>query len=123
MDRSFLSRAEVIASSRNFVCIRLASYEDETEKAFVSQFVRGDVANTAFAILSPDAKPAMRGRGPGRGPRDFFADLPGWRYGSGRRQVHGGLGCVCRAGGCGGRGGQCCGVWRCAGLGADPIAA
>lgn len=74
MDRSFLSRAEVIASSRNFVCIRLASYEDETEKAFVSQFVRGDVANTAFAILSPDAKPAMRGRGPGRGPRDFFAD-------------------------------------------------
>ena len=74
MDRSFLSQPEVIAAAQNFVCIRLTSYEDETEKQFVSKLVRGEVANTAFAILTPDAKPALTGRGPGRGPRDLFED-------------------------------------------------
>lgn len=65
MDRSFLSQPEVVAAAKKFVCIRLTSYEDETEKAFVATMLR-EVANTAFAILSPDGKPLTgRGRGPG----------------------------------------------------------
>lgn len=39
-----------------------------------SKLAKGPVANTAFAILSPDGQPALRGRGPGRGPRDLFDD-------------------------------------------------
>jgi hypothetical protein len=66
MDRSFLSQPPVVAAAKNFVCIRLTSYEDETEKAFVGKLVKGEIGNTAFAILSPDAKPVSpRGRGPG----------------------------------------------------------
>ncbi len=74
MDRSFLSQPEVIAAAKKFVCIRLTSYEDETEKKFVSKLVNGEPANTAFAVLTPDAERALRGRGPGRGPRDLYTD-------------------------------------------------
>jgi hypothetical protein len=59
MDRSFLSRPEVIAASREFVCVRLATYEDPVEAKFVQGLVRtrsGDVENTAFALLAPDGK-------------------------------------------------------------------
>lgn len=57
MDRSFLSQPEVIAASRNFVCIRLATYEDPRESELLrTLFIgrSGDVENTTFAILSPD---------------------------------------------------------------------
>lgn len=74
MDRSFLSKPEVVVASKKFVCIRLISYEDESEKAFISKVVRGEVANTSFALLTPEGEMAMRGRGPGRGPKDLFAD-------------------------------------------------
>ncbi|MBY0515208.1 MAG: hypothetical protein K2P78_15045, partial [Gemmataceae bacterium] len=70
MDRSFLSQPPVVAAAKNFVCIRLTSYEDETERAFVATLVR-EVANTAFAILSPDGKPVT---GRGRGPGNVYAD-------------------------------------------------
>ena len=74
MDRSFLSQPPVIAAADQFVCIRLTSYEDETEKQFIAKLVRGEVANTSFGILGPDGKQLLRGQGPGRGPRDLFAD-------------------------------------------------
>ena len=74
MDRSFLSQPEVIAAAKQFVCIRLTSYEDETEKKFVSKLVNGEPANTAFALLTPAGERALRGRGPGRGPRDLYKD-------------------------------------------------
>ena len=74
MDRSFLSQPEVIAAAKKFVCIRLTSYEDETEKKFVSKIVNGEPANTAFAMLTPEGERALRGRGPGRGPRDLYKD-------------------------------------------------
>jgi phosphatidylethanolamine-binding protein (PEBP) family uncharacterized protein len=74
MDRSFLSHTVVITAAKKFVCIRLTSYEDETEKKFVSKLVNGEVANTAFAILAPDGTRAVSGRGPGRGPRDLYKD-------------------------------------------------
>ena len=74
MDRSFLSQPAVVTASSDFVCIRLISYEDESEKAFVASLKRGQVANTAFAMLTPEGAHAARGRGPGRGPRDLYTD-------------------------------------------------
>ena len=35
MDKSFLSQSEVIAASRKFVCIRLATYENAEEAKFL----------------------------------------------------------------------------------------
>ena len=75
MDRSFLSQPEVITASRKFVCIRLTTYEDETEAAFSrALFVGGsqDVENTTFALLAPDGKTRLTRAG--RGTRGIFAD-------------------------------------------------
>lgn len=74
MDRSYLSQPEVIVAADKFVCIRLTTYEDETEAEFMRTLIRGPVANTVFAVLTPEGKHAMRGRGPGRGPKDLFED-------------------------------------------------
>lgn len=70
MDTSFLSDPDVIAASRKFICIRLLSYENKEESAFLKTFNvgrSGDVENTVFCILSPDAKErlsrAARGTG------------------------------------------------------------
>lgn len=59
MDRSFLSRPEVIAASRKFVCVRLTTYENEDEGKFLTAFKvtrSGDLENTVFTVLSPDGK-------------------------------------------------------------------
>jgi hypothetical protein len=59
MDRSFLSQPEVVAASRQFVCVRLATYEDRDEAAFLKSFNvtrSGELENTVFSILSPDGK-------------------------------------------------------------------
>jgi hypothetical protein len=57
MDRSFLSNQAVIAASRDFVCIRLLSYEDKDEMAFLKTFgagKSGEVENTVFCMVAPD---------------------------------------------------------------------
>jgi hypothetical protein len=69
MDRSFLSQANVVKASRNFVCIRLATYEDQAEADFMkSLFVgrSGQLENTTFALLSSDGRRKLTkaGRGP-----------------------------------------------------------
>jgi hypothetical protein len=59
MDRSFLSQPDVIAASRQFVCVRLATYEDKDEGSFLRDFQvtrSGELENTVFAILSPDGR-------------------------------------------------------------------
>src|SRR2546421_4231875 len=68
MDRSFLSQPEVIAASRKFVCIRLLSYENKNEAAYLKAICptrSGELENTVVCMLSPDAKkmlsPAARG--------------------------------------------------------------
>jgi hypothetical protein len=71
MDRSFLSVTPIIQSSRRFVCIRTLTYEDAEERDFQRSLYlgrSGDVENTTFCILSPDAtKPITRaGRGIGQ---------------------------------------------------------
>lgn len=69
MDRSYLSDARVVEASRDFVCIRLATYEDQAEADFLKSLYvgrSGEMENTTFAILSPDGKRklAAAGRGP-----------------------------------------------------------
>lgn len=73
MDESFLSDAEVIKASRDFVCIRLATYEDAAEADFLRTiFVsrEGDLENTVFCILSPDGEDNLCR--PGRSPHFVF---------------------------------------------------
>jgi hypothetical protein len=69
MDRSFLSRPEVVQASRKFVCIRLATYESFEEAQMLRGIFlggSGQVENTTFALLSPDGKTPLvySGRSP-----------------------------------------------------------
>lgn len=73
MDRSFLSKPEVIVASRDFVCVRLATYESKSEATLlksVFRFRSGELENTVFAILSPDGKRQLIRSG--RSPRFAF---------------------------------------------------
>src|SRR5437763_12248202 len=75
MDRSFLLQKEVIEASRDFVCVRLATYEDKEEADYLVQVFRGRLGtleNTVFAVLSPDGKKYLAR--PGRGPNFAFAN-------------------------------------------------
>lgn len=59
MDRSFLSQPEVITATRNFVCVRLATYENQAEADFLTSLLTtrsGELENTVFTVLSPDGK-------------------------------------------------------------------
>ena len=68
MDRSFLSNAQVVEASRDFVCLRLATYEDAKEAEYLRKVYGrgGDLENTVFAILDPDGNKLTRAS---RGPR------------------------------------------------------
>ena len=76
MDRSFLSDEQLIKASRDFVCIRTATYEDKTEAIFLkSTFLGragGDLRNFGFCILSPDGKRQLRRSN--RGPNFTYAN-------------------------------------------------
>ena len=72
MDRSFLTDERVVEASREFVCMRLATYEDADEAEFLKNvFVSrsGELENTVFAILSPNGKEKLVR--PNRGPFSF----------------------------------------------------
>ncbi len=72
MDRSFLTKEEVIKASRDFVCIRLATYEDKAEAKFCENLFRGrsgKLENTVFCFLAPDGKTRLTRAN--RGPFDF----------------------------------------------------
>jgi hypothetical protein len=73
MDRSFLSDPAVVAASRDYVCIRAATYENEAEIPFLSSLFRGrspDLENTVFSLLAPDGKTQIS-KG-GRSPQMAF---------------------------------------------------
>ncbi|MAE75898.1 MAG: hypothetical protein CMJ85_03390 [Planctomycetes bacterium] len=73
MDRSYLSDPEVVAASRKFICVRLASYEDAGEVDFLQSVftMRGVLQNTVFCILAPDGKKKLVNAG----------RAPGWAFG------------------------------------------
>ena len=57
MDGSFLSQPKVVAAARQFVCVRLTTYEIAAEAAFLRSICptgSGELENTVFTILSPD---------------------------------------------------------------------
>ncbi len=75
MDRSFLSDKNVIKASRDFVCIRTATYEDKKESEFLKQALFGggdDLRNFGFSILSPDGSKALKQSR--RGPNFLYRD-------------------------------------------------
>jgi hypothetical protein len=75
MDRSFLSQPEVIAASRQFVCIRVTTYENREEGKFLMSLQHtgsGQLENTTFAILAPDGERQLVRAS--RSSRHSFAD-------------------------------------------------
>ena len=75
MDRSFLSSNAVVAASRKFVCIRLATYESKKEAEYMETIFLGKggvLANTVFCILAPDGKRKLVR--PGRSPQFTFSN-------------------------------------------------
>ena len=76
MDRSFLSNAQLIKASRDFVCIRTATYEDKQEAEYLKWAflgsAGGDLRNFGFCLLAPDGRTTLR-RSP-RGPNYVYKD-------------------------------------------------
>jgi len=76
MDRSFLSNEQTIKASRDFVCIRTATYEDKQEAVFLKSTFLGrsgdELRNFGFCILSPDGKTQLRRSN--RGPNYVYAN-------------------------------------------------
>lgn len=56
----------MIEATRDFVCVRIDSYESEEAQKLVRSYLNGRFENTAFCILSPDGKERLTrsGRGP-----------------------------------------------------------
>ena len=71
MDRSFLSDTSVVAASRSYVCIRLISYDNEAEASF-TKALYGQIENTTFGVLTPDAQRKLTAVE--RGPNLIFKD-------------------------------------------------
>ncbi|MFM8386864.1 MAG: hypothetical protein ACKOCB_08635 [Planctomycetia bacterium] len=70
MDRSFLSDSTVVRVSRDFVCVRLLTYEDAGEAQLLESLFRGRsgaLENTVYALLGPDGSTRLSrtGRAPG----------------------------------------------------------
>lgn len=57
-----MSQAEVVAASRNFVCVRPATYMDAEESKFLTSIYggrSGKLENTVFSILAPDGETTL----------------------------------------------------------------
>ncbi|MEJ6578538.1 MAG: hypothetical protein QNL33_01225 [Akkermansiaceae bacterium] len=66
----------MIEATRDFVCIRIDSYESEEAQKIVRSYLNGRFENTAFCILSPDGKERLSASG--RGPNQALGgDLAG----------------------------------------------
>lgn len=81
IDRSYLSQPEVVRASRNWTCIRLATYEDAEEARYLQGvFVgrSGQLENTVFAFMNPLATEYLIE--PGRGPRQMFSSAQDMAY-------------------------------------------
>jgi hypothetical protein len=76
MDRSFLSGEQLIKASRDFVCIRTATYEDKEEAEFLKRTLvtrtGGTLRNFGYCVLSPDGQQKLRRSD--RGPNFVYAN-------------------------------------------------
>lgn len=69
----------VIQASRNFVCVRMMTYESASEADVLKSLWRPDapLENTVFAILDPTGRAIVRG---GRSPQMVFRDADDMSY-------------------------------------------
>jgi hypothetical protein len=67
VQNSLFSTQEFIKASRDFVCVRIETFENEQSEMLVRNILGGNLANTAFVILSPDGTERLTasGRSPG----------------------------------------------------------
>ncbi len=74
LDRGPLSDAKVIATLRNFVCVRPLTYENQAESDYLRKIFapRGFLENTVFTIMDPEAKKYLAR--PGRGADTLYGD-------------------------------------------------
>ena len=76
MDRSFLSSDELIAISRDFVCIRTATYEDAGEARFLEKIFPdrsgAGLRNFGYCILDPSGEKVLKTAK--RGPNFVYKD-------------------------------------------------
>ncbi len=75
MDRSFLSNAQVIEAAKDFVCVRLLSYENQKEMDLLKTFgagKSGEVENTVVCVFAPDGKTQLTRAG--RSTDHLFSD-------------------------------------------------
>ena len=74
MDRSYLSDQAVVRASRDFICARLATYEDSDELEYMKSIYtfRTATKNSLFAILDPSGEKHLVT--PGRSMRNTFSD-------------------------------------------------
>jgi hypothetical protein len=66
MDEGLLSEPRLLEASRSFVCVRLITYQDRAESAFLKTLgasATGGVLNTSFALLAPDGETVLSGTG------------------------------------------------------------
>lgn len=76
-----------MARSRDWICVRLATYENKAEGAFLESLFRGRsgvLENTTFALLGPDGKTRLSRTG--RGPDFLLASGRGRGRGRGKPQ-------------------------------------
>ena len=73
-----MSRATVVAASRGWICVRLATYENKEEAEFLTSIFTGRsglLENTVFTFLAPDGKTRLTRAG--RGPHHVLAGRRG----------------------------------------------
>jgi hypothetical protein len=76
------SQKDFIDASRDYVCVRLESYESKEHQDMVREFLNGRFENTAFCLLAPDGKERLSSTG--RSPKQGLGGGPGRRNGGGR---------------------------------------
>lgn len=66
MQNSLFASEKVIEASRDFVCIRIETFENKESEKMVRSLLNGRFANTAFCIFDPHGKRRLTnaGRGP-----------------------------------------------------------
>ncbi|MEM7700160.1 MAG: hypothetical protein AAF236_17330 [Verrucomicrobiota bacterium] len=65
------SNKQFIEASRDFVCVRLETYENAEHEALIRELLNGRYANTAFVVLEPDGETQLTR--PGRSAKSLGA--------------------------------------------------
>ena len=67
---SLFSQKDFIKAAKDFVCVRLGTYESEEHQKIVRSLLNGSFQNTAFVVYAPDGKTKLTRSG--RSPQHAF---------------------------------------------------